>query len=65
MPSIGVTCQKSTNQRAREINMNVNIHNALCASNQFTMAEAETPKKIVKEKSLQQEVQIIIVDALK
>ena len=45
--------------------MNVNIDNALCSGNQFTMAEAETPKKIVKEKIHQQEVQITIVDAAK
>ena len=45
--------------------MNVNIDNVLCASNQFTMADAETPKKIVKEKSLQLEVQITIEDAVK
>ena len=45
--------------------MNVNIDNVLCVGNHFTMAEADTPKKIVKEKSLQQEVQITIVDAVK
>ena len=46
--------------------MNVNIDNAFRAGNQFTMAEAETPKKkIVKEKSLRQKVQITSVDAIK
>ena len=31
--------------------MNVNVDNALCSGNQFTTAEAETPKKKIKGKN--------------
>ena len=45
--------------------MNVNIDKAFCAGNQFTMAEAETSKKICKGKKPSAEVQITTVDAAK
>ena len=45
-----MSCQKLTNQRAPELNTNINIDNAFCAGNQFTTAAAETQKKICKGK---------------
>ena len=40
--NLNTAALKLTNQRAPEVNRNVNIVNAFCGGNQFTTAKAET-----------------------